>query len=54
MKGYLLQVVVLLKLMNCATSQPAVNACNGKSEYDDCSFTRNNGESLSGVWYVCP
>ena len=48
MKGYL-QIILLLKLAKYVTSQPAVNACNGKSEYDDCSFTRNSGETLSGV-----
>ena len=47
MKSYL-QVLVLLMLVKCATSQPAVNACNGKSEYDDCSFEKQR-RALSGV-----
>ena len=43
------QALILIKLLNSATSQPSVNACNGKSDYDDCSYTRQNGDVVVGV-----
>jgi len=44
-------VLLLLSIASVVVvkSQPSVNACNNKSENDECSFTKMNGEVVVGI-----